>query len=137
MRTIISLLALSFAAAACGDKQPTSPNTGKSPSPGVSSPRTQLAKSPDAKPTDQVGFSKVQTVSSSLESVVAGESKDVFAYCPAGTTVVSGGHLAWVSGSAPFISMSYPDGDRWHILVVNDQAGAAFLTIRAWVVCVS
>ena len=95
MRTAI-ILALVAAVAACDDQQqqPTSPIAPRAAAQvgGDVGPVTQGIKLPDARPTDQVGFTKVATYSPGLTTLVAGETTDIYAACPAGSFMTGGGH---------------------------------------------
>ena len=139
MRTTLGLLATVIAIAACDDQQqPTSPPT------ETSSPRaavtvasaSPVAKAPDARPADQVGFTKVQYFETGLISVNAGANGDYTLNCPAGTFVISGGHNLW-GGVSPLVRLSRADGNGWHVLISNDAAGATFMTFRVSVNCIS
>ena len=141
MRTAI-ILALVAAVAACDDQQqqPTSPVAPRAAAPVTADvgPVTTGIKLPDAKPTDQVGFTKVTAYSTALIPLVVGQTAHVLATCPAGSFMTGGGHTMTPVGTSPSVLQSFPDGlDQWHVVVRNDQAGAQNLSVRAWVLCAS
>ena len=97
MRTLL-LLSVVAAVAACSDRQPTSPVRAL-PNPGsglalASGPTTDGIRVPEAKPTDQVGFTKTFVVLSNVVVLTRGvfETATIAATCPAGSVAVGGGY---------------------------------------------
>ena len=131
-------------ATACSDQQPTSPAragsaTTASSSPAVSS-MTQVAN-PQAKPTDQVGFTTVEYISSENVLVGPGQSQQGLVLCPTGSMPTGGGfQLANVTGTTPVIwysRLAVVGADRgWRVIVSNKQAGAELAQFVVDVVCV-
>jgi hypothetical protein len=137
--TLISLLSVAVAVAACNDEQqPTSPVAGTLASVSTPTAVTQTARTPEAtaKPTDQVGFTKIQYFESTLIAVAAGATGAHVFNCPAGTFVVSGGHNIW-GGNGPLVRISRAAGNGWEIQINNTQNGALPLSFSVGVNCAS
>jgi hypothetical protein len=150
MRTSFFLISLAAVVAACADQQqPTSPvgaaarlESSTVGGEGGALP-AQAPTTPQAKPTDQVGFTKVQMYAGAPAVLAAGDRWTVSATCPAGAVATAGGYdvIFPGGGTAPGISKSRPNGspvaDGWTIDVDNRQAGAADIKAWAWVSCAS
>jgi hypothetical protein len=139
MRTPILLLA-ALCIAACDTQQPTAPAKARSLSPSGSA-AGQLAPSPQAKPTDQVGFTTVTAVSGPNVTVFAGKAVESDVLCPAGSVVV-GGTYRYVFFDAtttpPWIFKNDTDGTNgWSVTIVNQQPGAFQLTYKVIAYCAS
>jgi len=145
MRTRL-LLSTLVALAACSDpERPTGPASFP-PGPSARSASggdvgTQVVQS--AKPTDQVGLTKVGAYWSSPVAVNAGEQGNATVICPAGTVPTGGGFEYGGSGGTPptvWRSRSHSNGntaDGWMVAVTNQQAGATAISITAFVNCAS
>ena len=144
-----SLILFSFAAlvGACSeqDQQPTSPATTGSATRASSSPvvsSTSQVISPQAKPTDQVGFTTIDYLTGVTLKVAAGDNGQAFAMCPVGTQATGGGYrlLSGSSAAMPTIgrSMVYFDGPQsgWTVVLRNVATGATEAEFGATVVCV-
>ena len=94
MRNHILLLTAMITLAACGDQHPVSPSMRSSDqSRGDVAPSTQGIKVPQAKPTDQVGFTNVFTVDGNSVGISVGDGpRPVTATCPAGSQAIGGGY---------------------------------------------
>ena len=148
MRRLFTLVSIAAAVAACGDQQqPTSP-VAAAPSSAdrqvASTSGADLAevKVPQAKPTDQVGFTKVQIVEGAPVTVIANTFNGAGAFCPAGSVAVGGSyHIGSVNGTPPLVdrteraTLGLQTG--WVVDVDNTQAGAGALTLSVQAICVS
>jgi len=146
MRTSILFLSLAAIVVACSEQQPTSP---AAKTPGVrpqadASPSGGAAPAPQAKPVDQVGFTKAALAFSDLVTVAVGEFKDATAYCPAGAAAVGGGYQTYSlnGGTQPIVFVNRPANligtpTGWLAGLTNNQAGAAQIYLRSYAVCVS
>lgn len=143
MRTILLISAAAVLAACSDNQQPTAPRSASSRSSaaGQVAPSTQGIKLPDAKPVDQVGFTKVGQIYTGVVWVNPGEFKWAVATCPDGSTVVGGGYeFSGGNGNkdAPaFISESRPWENTWRVAVSNYATGSQQAGFRAWVLCAS
>ena len=145
MRTIAGFLAIAVIAAACADQTPAGLHS-KSANGAVASPNatatTDVAKA-SGKPTDQVGFTKVQVYYSDLVTVSAGQVGGATVLCPAGSIPTGGGFdNSWAGPGAPMtVLLSRPNGPvnpaGWTVSVSNTSLGATDKTVRAWVFCAS
>ena len=136
MRRLLLLSAALLVAACTDNQQPTSPAAGRSVTPNGSA-AGQIAPSPQAKPTDQVGFTTAFTVTTPLNSQIDGVTFTgwtLHATCPAGSTVVSGGYRIPVGWPYAKITYNGPDGaNGWQISV--DEANAAAIQFQAFAMC--
>jgi hypothetical protein len=90
MRNHILLLSTALLLAACADDQhPTAPTSAKAA--GDARPATQSV-TPQAKPTDQVGFTKITKLTSLASFIWPGSTGTASVTCPAGSTVIGGTH---------------------------------------------
>ena len=142
MRNLLLLSAV-VAMAACSDnQQPTAPTKGRAVS-ATESASGQIAPSPQAKPSDQVGFTTVTYASSNAITIAAGQTGGGAVNCPTGTIAMSGGYVfnnflgtpPVVTGTRPVGAAPNPFG--WTVSVSNQAAGAAAVTVTLFVVCVS
>jgi hypothetical protein len=145
MRTYFLLVSLAAAAAACSEQQqPTSPATAVRTEPRSSAAYTDVANaaapSPQAKPVDQVGFSKAVAIYSDPLYVPAGQLAAGTATCPVGSFAIGGGYNIFLTAGIKVLS-SHPDlvGDvpRGWTLTMDNTAGATQGGFRVWAVCVS
>lgn len=145
MRNHHLLLAATTLFAACADDQhATAPiNAGRARSntaadAGVS---TQAAVNPQAKPTDQVGFTTVTEATSAAFQVLAGTGHSLVATCPAGTTVIGGTYAITDYQSAstpPWIVYNRRDAQNgWTVGVSNEQLGGGSLRFTVTAYCAS
>ena len=143
MRNFITLLAAATLIVACADDpHPTAPalrSSARSAN-GTVGPAAQSAPSGQAKPVDQVGFTKITTVSASSGWVPAGSSGDATANCPDGTTVISGGFITSggpISATPPSLAISRIEGNGWHVKFVNGAPGSIALFFDVFAYCAS
>jgi hypothetical protein len=132
---------------ACSEQQqPTSPTTTQSSAEqrlGQAHNPLPVAdgiRVPDAKPTDQVGFTKVIDVYGDFVTLNAGGTGSAGAQCPDGTTPVGGGYLFAApgpDGAQPFVRRSNRINAGWEVFVVNLASGAGTVIFRANAVCAS
>ena len=154
MRTPIALLAISIAFVACDDRQePTSPRTDvtvprAATTAAVATPssqtvvataaNSQATKAPGAKPTDQVGFTKLNYYEIGPMTVNAGNSGEMTLVCPTGSYVMSGGHRLQVTGgTSPVLAASGALMNGWHVKIDNNLPGATAVTYQISVNCIS
>jgi hypothetical protein len=141
MRIATFLLSSAILVAACADNSETTAPRSRlaAKASGVSGAQADYPPGPSAKPVDQVGWTKITAVWSAevspALSVIAGT-----ATCPAGTTLISGGHMFTNSGNAdapPFIRQNHPIGNTWVVSVANLATGAGYVSFRALAICAS
>lgn len=128
MRTLL-LISTALVLAACSDNpQPTAPrNTGS-----AAADREVISRggnTNNAKPTDQVGFTKITRVQSVSTTYLPGYTYTLVATCPAGTTVVGGGYRIFGGGvNRPGIDMSDVDepshANAWSVLLTDPVTGS-------------
>jgi hypothetical protein len=103
-------------------------------------PTADKAPVGDAKPVDQVGFTKVIQVISTAVVVGVNNAGTATATCPAGTIAISGGHqfTQW-SGSTPAqMVMNQRNWENgWVVSFYNQAVGAAQFTFKAIAYCAS
>jgi hypothetical protein len=144
MRNRLLLLAAAVVLSACADDQhATAPASrsglsGRSAS-GDAGPSGQATGNPQAKPIDQVGFTKITRVVSPTATSHANAAATATATCPAGTTLVGGGHEILVLSAPvpPFVRSSAGDQNEWSVLVTNSLPGAIDVTFHAIAYCAS
>ena len=143
MRIATFLLSSALLLAACADNGETTAPASRlaAKASSVSGAQADYPPGPgaSAKPVDQVGWTNVTTVWSAevspALSIIAGT-----ATCPAGTTLISGGHIFTNSGNAdapPFIRQNHPIGNTWVVSVANLATGAGYVSFRALAICAS
>ena len=138
MRITISLLSLAVAVAACNDQDRlTSPITNANAVPVPTADVSTVTGKAPAKPTDQVGFTKMQYFESGYVTVAVGQTGSYTLNCPAGTFVVSGGHNIWGGGVAPLIRLARVEGNGWRVWLDNEAADAQPLSFKVSVNCIS
>jgi hypothetical protein len=145
---------------ACSNpQQPTSPRaderhveTGLEPSSvpvleGIGIPQvratSQIGVTPQAKPTDQVGFTNVVRVASAAIHVDPSSVNQGYVDCPVGSKATGGGHFIaqfGTPGARPFVRYSQeasePTGVMgWEVQVVND--GTTGIDFIIYVNCAS
>ena len=143
MRTSILFISVAALAVACSDQQqPTSPTGTGSALQSSSLSESNVASAqgpsaPQAKPADQVGFTKVQVVSAN-KNVPAGVIGIMIVDCPAGMGLVGGGHEEQTGGTRGVVWKSKPQtATSWIVGVDNAQAGAESNLVTAWALCAS
>jgi hypothetical protein len=149
-RLLLPLLTAAVVLAACADDQHTTgPASRSGPSSrsgsGDVTPTGQAIANPQAKPTDQVGFTKVAAVYGVPVNLAANASENATVACPVGSFSTGGGFDMVLTdvGSIPTIRTSRPTKtpagvpDGWLISVTNIQPGAVAAQIQAWVLCAS
>ena len=131
--------------AACSDqREPTSPATRattRASSADVAAATSAPSAGGQAKPTDQVGFTKI-TLIENYEVVPVGGSAQIIALCPVGSTVTGGGFSAGVYAvGKPIVSHSrvitIGNQNGWSIGIENTAAGAAAAGIHVHGLCAS
>jgi len=146
MRNLMALLSFTLLAACADQQSPTSPKSSpKGNLDATTGATTEVTKAPTAsgKPADQVGFTKVERIETQIVTITANGDGSVVAYCPAGSTVVGGGHYLTgiaLTSSPPLVSISEPTPGAqpgWGVMVLNHAAGAAAVNLRAYALCVS
>jgi hypothetical protein len=142
--TILSSIGAAIVAvAACANDRVSAPSgpatTDRAPTQG--NVASAAVASNQGKPSDQVGFSKVTAVWSAPVAISAGQAAALTAVCPAGSTVISGGHhfLGYASaGSPPWIHYSHAnESNGWAVHIDNAQPGANTVTVYIVAYCAS
>ena len=143
--TVLSLMAF----AGCGDdRTPSAPTTlgstrSSSTVVGAASVVASGVGVPGAKPTPQVGFTKVEYVESATAYAPTGGGGTAWAYCPPGSVPIGGGHriLAGVNQPFPLVytNTRYEGNGKlgWTVSFTNWAAGAESLSFVATVLCAS
>jgi hypothetical protein len=138
---LASLGAVLTIAAACADEQPTSPaaarNTTRTSSPAAAAPSSQIVGA-QAKPTDQVGFTKVFTVEGPFVQVdYAAGLLTATATCPAGSTAIGGTYAIsnWAQARYfIYIAAKLNGANGWGVTGHVMEPGA-FAIVSATVTC--
>jgi hypothetical protein len=142
MRTT-TLLALGAAlvVAACSDNQssPTSPRTASGSVHPANAASASLAPSPNAKPVDQVGFTKITKVVGPVVTLGSDQSGSSTATCPSGTTLTGGGHMftLFVIATPPWVYKSADDSNNGWLVSVVVLPGANQVAFEAVAYCAS
>jgi hypothetical protein len=142
MYRLLLLLAVVVTAACSDTQQPTAPSKGRTPAPNGSA-AGQLAPSPQAKPTDQVGFTKITHVITNPQTLPAGSVSELTAQCPSGSVLTGGGYSTSVfpnlsNDARPFIADSRDGGaNGWYVRVFNTATGATEILFWAYAYCAS
>lgn len=145
MRNRLFLLTAAVLLSACADDQhTTAPATSRAARSGVLGdvgPSARGLANAQAKPVDQVGFTKVTYVSSAIIQLPAGQSTQTTATCPDGSTAIGGGYnvTGYLAGATPpFVRFAGLDGQNgWMVRFSNEPAGAASFTYLVTVYCAS
>ena len=145
MRNRLLLLTAAVLLSACADDQhPTAPASRPASSSrsaaGDLGTATQSTGSPQAKPIDQVGFTKITAVNSDLIHTVPGQNTGTFVSCPAGSTAIGGGYhiTLYTAGSVPPLTRVIGlEGNGWAVSFSNEPVGAGYFTYYASVYCAS
>ncbi len=137
---ITTLLALgAVVVAACSDNQssPTSPRMASgSVRPDAAS--ASLAPSPNAKPVDQVGFTKITKVVGPEVILGSGQSSSSTATCPSGTTLTGGGYKSTlINGTPPWVWNSADDSNNGWLVYVTVPPGPNTVGFEAVAYCAS
>jgi hypothetical protein len=126
---LLVLLAAAVLLSACADDQhttaPANSRSSRSSASGDVGATTQGIQVPQAKPTDQVGFTTAQTITSATIDIPAGTNGVATATCPAGTTLVGGGYTIIVWGVTPAVYLNNPNGagTGWDAGLLNPAGG--------------
>jgi hypothetical protein len=145
MRNRLMLLTATVLLSACADDQqstaPASRAASSRSANGNVGAATQTAGSPQAKPIDQVGFTKVTLASSELVHATPGSSNQAIATCPAGTTAIGGSYKVtlYTAGYTPpfMLSGALDDQNGWKVVFSNEVPGAGYFTFFASATCAS
>jgi len=144
MRNHILVLSAAVLLAACGDDHPSAPTSPRalsgSRAAGDLSPALSVP-SGQAKPTDQVGFTKITPVVGPHTPVAAGGAAVSTVLCPAGSVVVGGSYrYIFFDGSTtpPWIFKNDTDGQNgWSVTIENTAPGSFQLTYQVTAYCAS
>lgn len=140
MRTSFLLLSTAFVLAACADDQhATAPSRSRSIGSSAASgdmATTQGLGIPQAKPQDEVGFTKVTTVKTGLLGLSPGFSGSATATCPLGTQLISGGYV--LTGSAGDFALDINGPNASNGWTVHGSVGAlgAYVTLVVTALCI-
>ena len=133
------------ALAACSDDRVTSPAASRQNIDNRLTPPTTSAavNTPSqAKPVDQVGFTKITQVAGAYGWVLAGAMGEATALCPAGSTAVGGGFVftGWATANPPMVSGSFQiteaEQTGWRVKV-NNHLGAVPTSFSPYAICAS
>lgn len=134
------------ALAACSDDRVTSPAASRQNIDNRLTPPTTSAAAvnspPQAKPVDQVGFTKITQVAGAYGWVLAGAMGEATALCPAGSTAVGGGFVftGWATANPPMVSGSFQiteaEQTGWRVKV-NNHLGAVPTSFSPYAICAS
>jgi hypothetical protein len=140
MRNLMLLSAI-LALAACSDnQQSTAPASSKAVSSRSSlasdGPSTLGLGVPQAKPIDQVGFTKTLVVNTGTVGFYAGQSGSVTAVCPADWQLVSGGYV--LSGDILHLALDIngPNATNGWVIHGSVSATGSFVSLSARAICV-
>jgi hypothetical protein len=141
MRTLL-LASIFVTLAGCSDSQTTAPANARSArASGEVAPSARGTIIRDNKPqSGPTGYTTVTTVVSADAILPAGGAAAQKAYCPAGTTAISGGYEMVGFGSAlapPHVSQNMPYSNGWWVRVENSMTGAYAMSFRVYVLCIS
>lgn len=143
MRTLM-LVSVLAALAACADSQTTAPARARSArASGDVAPSTQGIIVHDNKPQPTpTGFTTVSTVVSIDVDVPPGGAVAQKAFCPSGTTAISGGYAMGNLGNSdapPHVSQDLPyvGYNGWFVRVDNTMTAAQDVTFHVYVLCIS
>jgi len=143
MRNIIMLLTAAAIVVACADETPptgpASGSHGRSASPNAQA-TAEKAPVGDAKPVDQVGFTKVIQVMSAPVVVLVNNAGSATATCPVGTMAISGGHqfTQWTGSTPAQMTMNQRNWENgWVVTFYNQVPGATQFTFKAIAYCAS
>ena len=149
MRSSMTFFMAALAVAACtNDTTPSAPQVQQPPrtfSAGVSDGElaASITKTPDAKPTDQVGFTKVQFITGPLTVANPGNTYSANADCPVGTLLIGG---SWelrsaIIGTPPLLTynnrIDVAGKQRWGVGFNNAYYGADSFAFVATAICIS
>lgn len=145
MRNRLFLLAATVFFTACADDQhataPANARSSRSNAAADGRPSEQAAVNPQAKPTDQVGFTTVSEVTSAPFYLAAGAGKSLTATCPAGTTVIGGTYriVQYLAASTPpWVVYNARDAQNgWSVGLSNATLSAGVLTFTVTAYCAS
>ena len=133
--TIISLISVAVAVAACNDQQqPTSPARPT----GAVSPTYQVDKGSDIR-TPSAGSLTATRVTSAWVDVQPGVVATAKAICPS-NSVLSGGGFDTDGASVLDLGQSKPADNNlftWQVSATNNQRASISASIRAYAICLS
>ena len=143
MRSLLFFAAIVGLIACSDQQQPTSPMASK-PGLAIAPPTTASngVGGVQAKPTDQVGLTKVEMIQGASTNIPAGSVESAYALCPQGSTAISGGYLAGaINGTKPFITntyrVTYGAQTGWLTAFDNKAVGSVPFQVQPWVICIS
>ena len=147
MRSLILISVAVLVAACSDDRQPTSPRSfgGTGSATTVSRESRNVVAGAQAKPVDQVGFTKTTVVASpelTISNLLPQDmTKSIAAACPIGSAVVGGGYriligAVTINASEPVKSPGVGYPDTWNLTATLDP-NLPSATVKAWVVCAS
>lgn len=141
MRNILLLATAALFLGACSDDQhPSAPASSRN---ADRFPAASLSPSPQAKPIDQVGFTKITRVLTQPHVLPAGEVAEATAVCPDGTVLTGGGYSTSVFpnlsvDARPYIADSWSaNGNGWYVRAFNNATGATEIIFWAYALCAS
>ena len=129
-------------AVACSEQEPASPTAPGARGVGIRASQ-DVATAPipgAAKPVPApTGFTQVTTVTAGPLQIAAGAFGGLTAICPAGTTVVSGGHefTGYSVMVPPWVRISRAVPTGWSVAVHNQVAGASAAALYVYANCAS
>jgi hypothetical protein len=140
--------ALVILAGCADDQHPSAPTrsyaTGRSAAAGDVGLNPEAIGTPNAKPQDQIGFTKVNMLHSGNLAAPAGQTIGGSQACPVGTFAVGGGYTLYVAPGvpAPVVMQTAPTGlasspDGWAVVLANDAPGAAQAAFQVYALCAS
>jgi hypothetical protein len=140
--------ALVILAGCADDQHPSAPtrsySTGRSAAAGDVGLNPQAIGTPNAKPQDQIGFTKVTSYFSGTLIAPAGQTISGSSACPAGSFAVGGGYTLIVAPGAlaPVVMSTAPSGlastpNGWGVVLANDAAGTAQAFFQVYTLCAS
>jgi hypothetical protein len=135
MRRVLILSAALIAAACSDNQQPTSPANGRSVSVKASA-ANEPSSSAQAKPTDQVGFTKVTRVFSDNITVPAGQEGQAVATCPPGSVLTGGGYTLNYQTLARVVQSHDDAANGWRVFINNSNL-ATPATVLSYAYCAS
>lgn len=141
MRNLILLSAV-LALAACSDNQQSTAPANSKPTSSRSSlasdggPATLGLGIPQAKPIDEVGFTKTLVVNTGTVGFSASQSGSATAVCPADWQLVSGGYV--LSGDIAHLALdtNSPNATNGWVIHGSLSATGSFVTMSARAICV-
>ncbi len=140
MRSLLLLSAIAALTACSDNGQSTTPARATRGEVGASAQRAPDGVSALGKPGSPGGLT-VTVVIATGTTIPVGTSGTSAATCPAGTAVTGGGYDYTTQGTAPSVFrnrqllVQIGTASGWTVSASNAQAGAADLSLTAWVSC--